>query len=235
MPVIKEVRLEILSREEINNLQNEVIQIEKLADRKAAAESRITQKKGRGGIFEPNQLDEALPRSVTKRQEKGLIDRVADSKEANTFKQKDTTSAAPFEKSNPWKDLKKEVLDLKKGQQKTQDALSFITDFQGTAATKLLGFANRILPIGFALSIATTVYGMIVQQFGKGGIFDIRKKELDSTRSLIGLERETAIIGGEFLFLGNPILRQGVPINITSNTADLRDGQRRFVLRSNGY
>ena len=48
-------------------------------------------------------------------------------------------------------------------------------------------------------------------------------------------ERETDIIGGETLFLGNPTLVQGVAKNQTSNTENLRDGQRRFVLRSNGY
>ncbi len=91
------------------------------------------------------------------------------------------------------------------------------------------------MPVGFALSIVTTVYGLIVTQFGKGGIFDTRKQELNSTKSLIGLERETDIIGGDTLFLGNPTLTQGIPKNTTSNTVNLRDGQRRFVLRGNGF
>ena len=99
----------------------------------------------------------------------------------------------------------------------------------------MLGAANRILPVGFALSVATTVFALIQAQFGAGGIFDIRKQEVDTVKSLIGLERETDIIGGDTLFLGNPTLVQGVARNQTSNTENLRDGQRRFVLRSNGY
>ena len=76
---------------------------------------------------------------------------------------------------------------------------------------------------------------MVKDAFGPGGIFDIRKQELNSVKSLIGLERETDIIGGDTLFLGNPTLVQGIAKNQTSNTDNLRDGQRRFVLRSNGY
>lgn len=126
-------------------------------------------------------------------------------------------------------------LTTAQGKQQTQTALGLLTNFQGTAATKLLGAANSILPVGFILSIATTVFGLIVAQFGAGGLFDRRKQELNSIKSLIGLERETDIIGGDTLFLGNPTLVQGIAKNQTSNTENLRDGQRRFVLRNNGY
>jgi hypothetical protein len=237
MALVQQVRFSIFSQQEIKEVQNEVIQLEDLAERKNIAEKKIQQSQlsKRGGIFEPNELDETLPSAITKKQGNSLISRVSQSKLANSIKSTDKTSAAAFVRSNPFKEVQKDIGLLKEGQKKTSDALSFLTDFKGTSVTKLLGFAGNILPVGFALSVATTVFGLIKSQFGKGGIFDIRKQELNAVKSLIGLERETDIIGGETLFLGNPTLVQGIARNQTSNTENLRDGQRRFVLRSNGY
>jgi hypothetical protein len=237
MAVVEQVRFSIFSQQEIKELQNDVMDLEELAERKNIAEQKIrkTSLAKRGGIFGPNELDDALPSAITKKEGNSLISRAAQSKFANSIKSTDRTSAAAFVRSNAFKEIQKDVSLLKEGQDKTQDALSFLTDFKGTAATKLIGAASNFLPIGFVLSIATTVFGLIQAQFGSGGIFDTRKQELNSVKSLIGLERETDIIGGDTLFLGNPTLVQGVARNQTSNTENLRDGQRRFVLRSNGY
>lgn len=237
MALVEQVRFSIFSQQEIQELQNDVIELEDLADRKDIAEKKIQQSElaRRGGIFAPNELDATLPAAITKKQGNALISRVDESKLANSIKSTDKTSAAPFVRGNPFKQIRNDVDLLKEGQKKTRDALSFLTDFQGTAATKLLGAASNFLPVGFALSVATTVFALIQAQFGAGGIFDTRKRELDSVKSLIGLERETDILGGDTLFLGNPTLIQGIARNQTSNTENLRDGQRRFVLRSNGY
>jgi len=237
MAVVEQVRFSIFSQQEIQELQNDVIQLEDLAERKDIAEQKIQQSDlaKRGGIFAPNELDATLPSAITKRQGNALISRVDESRAANAVKSTDKTSAAPFERSNPFKELKNEVSRLKEGQKITADALGFLTNFQGTAFTKLIGAASNFLPVGFALSVATTVFALIQSQFGAGGIFDIRKRELNSVKSLVGLERETDIIGGDTLFLGNPTLVQGIARNQTSNTENLRDGQRRFVLRNNGY
>lgn len=239
MALVEQITLRAIipSTQEIQELQNTVIKIENLAERTQTAERKIRQssEERRGGIFGKDSDTTALPKSITRGNEDALSSRIADQKNANSFKNKDTTSAAPFVRANQFKKIQGEVSLLKQGQKQTTEALSFLTNFQGTAATKLLGAANKILPVGFALAVATTVYGLIVAQFGAGGIFDIRKEELNSVKSLIGLERETDIIGGDTLFLGNPTLVQGVARNQTSNTENLRDGQRRFVLRSNGY
>ena len=237
MAVIQQVRFSIFSKDELKELENEVMSLEELSERKQLAEDKISKSKldKRGGIFAPNELEDTLPRAITKQHGNSLINRVDDAKLANSVKSTDKTSAAPFVRSNAFKQTQKDINLLKEGQTKTTDALSFLTDFQGTAGTKLIGAASKFLPVGFALSVATTVFALIEAQFGAGGIFDRRKKELNSIKSLIGLERETDIIGGETLFLGDPTLVQGVSKNQTSNTENLRDGQRRFVLRSNGY
>ena len=237
MALVQQVRFSVFSQQDIRELQNEVMQLEDLAERKNLAEQKIreSQLAKRGGIFAPNELDDTLPQAITRKQGSALGSRVDQSKLVNSFKNKDTTSAAPFVRSNAFKEIRKDVSLLKESQKQTTTALSFLTNFKGAATTQLLGAASRFLPVGFVLSIATTVFGLIVSQFGKGGIFDIRKQELNAVKSLIGLERETDIIGGETLFLGNTTLVQGVAKNQTSNTENLRDGQRRFVLRTNGY
>jgi len=237
MALVEQVRFSIFSQQEIIQVQNEVMELEDLAERKQIAEQKIQQSElaRRGGIFAPNELDATLPSAITKKQGNALISRVDDSRLANSIKSTDKTSSAAFVRSNAFRETRKDIDLLKEGQKKTRDALSFLTDFQGTAFTKLTGAASNFLPVGFALSVVTTVFALIQAQFGAGGIFDIRKRELNSVKSLIGLERETDIIGGDTLFLGNPTLVQGIARNQTSNTENLRDGQRRFVLRNNGY
>lgn len=238
MAVVEKITIQAIipSSQEIQKLQNSVMEIEDLAERTKTAEESIrdTTTKRRGGIFGGVESGQ-VPRTEFKKQTDALTSRVADQKNANSFKNKDTTSAAAFAKNSTFKQMQKDVVGLKQAQSATTDALSFLTNFQGTAFTKVLGVANSFFPAAIAISLATTVFGLIVEQFGKGGIFDVRKKELNAVKSLIGLERETDILGGETLFLGNPTLVQGVARNQTSNTEDLRDGQRRFVLRSNGF
>ena len=238
MAVVEQISIQAIipSSQEIQKLQNSVMEIEDLAERTKTAEESIrdTTTKRRGGIFGGVESGQ-VPRTEFKKQTDALTSRVADQKNANSFKNKDTTSAAAFAKNSTFKQMQKDVVGLKQAQSATTDALSFLTNFQGTAFTKVLGVANSFFPAAIAISLATTVFGLIVEQFGKGGIFDVRKKELNAVKSLIGLERETDILGGETLFLGNPTLVQGVARNQTSNTEDLRDGQRRFVLRSNGF
>ena len=238
MAVVEKISIQAIipSSQEIQQLQNSVMQIEDLAERSKTAEDviRETTTKRTGGIFGGVESGQ-VPKAELRRKTDSLTSRVADQKNANSFKNKDTTSAAAFTKNSSFKQVQKEVSQLKDAQAKTNDALSFITNFQGTAFTKVLGAANSFFPAAFAISVATTVFGLIRAQFGKGGLFDTRKTELDAVKSLIGLERETDIIGGETLFLGNTTLVQGVSHNQTSNTENLRDGQRRFVLRSNGF
>jgi len=237
MTLVNQVRISIFSKDEMNELKNEVVNLEELSERKQLAKEKITQSQleKRGGVFAPHELEDVLPSAITRQHGNSLISRANDSKLANSVKSTDKTSAAPFLRSNAFKDATKDIDLLKEGQVKTKEALSLITDFKGTSATKLLGAANKILPVGFALSIGTQVFALIQAQYGKGGIWDRRKKELNSAKSLIGLERETDIIGGEILFMGNTTLVQGIAKNQTSNTENLVAGQRRYILRSNGF
>jgi len=68
MAVVEQVRFSIFSQQDIQELQNEVIQLEDLAERKNIAEKKIqqSQQEKRGGIFAPNELDATLPSVILK-------------------------------------------------------------------------------------------------------------------------------------------------------------------------
>jgi hypothetical protein len=128
--------------------------------------------------------------------------------------------------------MQREVTDLKNFNSQLSQSAGFLLNPVGNIQGRALGLAAGIPGVGFAASIAPMVYQMIVAQHGAGGIFDVTKQTLDNTKSFIGLEREAGIDAGETLFLGNVALRQGIPHNITSNTQDLQDGQRRYTLQT---
>lgn len=239
MAVVEQVTLRgvIPSSSEIQELQNTVMRIEDLVERSETATTKIRQSSAerRGGIFASSDTEGSIPKRDRKRELTAPNSRAVDTALANSVKSKDKTSAAAFDRSNAFKEVTNDIDFLKETQKKTQETLSLLQSIQGSIFTNIISKSSRFLPTAFIFTIAVSVFGIIKSQFGAGGIFDIRKLELDAVKSLIGLERETDIIGGDTLFLGNPTLVQGITKNQTSNTDDLRDGQRRFVLRSNGY
>jgi len=112
------VRAIIPSTQEIQELQNTVIKIENLAERTETAERKIRQSSvdRRGGIFGKDSDTTALPKVITRRNEDALSSRIADQKNANAFKNKDTTSAAAFVRSNQFKQVQRDLTLLKEGQ-----------------------------------------------------------------------------------------------------------------------
>ena len=111
MAVVEQVRFTIFSQQEIQQLQNDVIQLEDLAERKDIAERKIQQSQlaKRGGIFAPNELDATLPSAITKKQGNALISRVEESRLANSVKSTDKTSSAAFVRSNSFKKIQNDV------------------------------------------------------------------------------------------------------------------------------
>ena len=89
-------------------------------------------------------------------------------------------------------------------------------------------------PVAIASIVVPIVYDALESAHSRGGQNDPSLRETRSAKSLIGLEREDAINGADFLWLGNPTLRQGVPPN-SSNTSDLKASSRRYTLTSNPY
>lgn len=239
MAVIEQVTLRgvIPSSQEIQELQQTVMRIENLVERSEAGSRKIREssQSRQGGIFVNEGADGSLPQNIIRRRNRANTSRQIDAAVSNSFKNKDKTSNNAIKNASAFKEVQTDVLNLKREQATIKEGLGFLTDFQGSVYSKLLGFANKAVPVGFVISIATAVFGLIESQFGAGGIFDIRKLVRDQVKSLVSLEFQTNVVAGEVLFMGNPTLVQGIPDNLTSNTEDLRNGQRRFVLRSNGF
>ena len=254
MPVVKQGRLDIFSKTELKKLTSDTVKVEELAQRSKTAKETIKQKraagdKTRSGIYAPNTFEPSVPKTFAEKQEKAKNDRDVDSRIQNAEKSKDRKSNAPYSKKDPFNELKDEVGNLKQTQVEINKEISEINkakddmfNYMGVLANPLskggsiaLQQINKIAPAAVTLGIIVEISEFLIEQRGSGGQFDKRKEERDSASSIIGLERETDIISAKVVFMGNPMLTQGIPSNLTSNTSDLRDGQRRYTFRSNGY
>jgi len=230
MVFTERVRLGIPSREEIQELESNVMDLERLASRSATASVGVQDSLTAGPV---------LPSALTRRRRQAALGRSGESAllARQRLKGVSTSSANPLAglSANAFQELRNEVVDLKNFNAKLSQSAGFLLNPIGNAQSRVLGLAAGIPVVGFAASIAPVIYQMIVAQHGAGGIFDVTKQTLDNTKSFIGLEREVGIDAGETLFLGNVSLRQGIPHNITSNTQDLQDGLRRYTLQTNQF
>ncbi len=242
MPVVKKIRLEIVSKEELKDLENDVVFLEGLSRRKDTATARVKRRRQTAGAFgqDPNNL--ALPSSVLKKRKQEELQRIIKPKGGKLGEGLLAGTGAPIQRNVAFKNLLKKVSLLEESQQKTQKVLG--KGFQllgmgqggvGGITHALIGTVGKVFfPIAIAAAIAPMIFEIWKRSFGRGGQNDMSKTQLDSAISFIGLERETSIQGGDRLFLGNTLLKQGLPKG-TSNTAELRFGARQYVLRTNPY
>jgi hypothetical protein len=202
MGVIRRVRLNILSKEDIQELENNIIKLESLAKRKEAAKAKMQEVRARRGktvgpsgtIFSGTD-DEALPRDITRKRAQGDLDRSAHSKASNSAKAKDTKSAQAILKTPPFKRLLSRTDKLEMGLDETKadllkinhaisDPISFIQNMVGSSK-----FAVRLFKVAAVVTILhAMITGIAKQMFGPGGIFDIRKLFRDETATIIQLQ-----------------------------------------------
>lgn len=247
MAIVKKIKLQIISSEELRDLENKVVKMEGLATRADKANIKIrnirakravgkapiqTQTEDRGGIFstQPSIGDES---DISKKLPGTL-----------PLKSKDTTSQQPVNFLTEWQKLKQEQLEQKyqiNAMQKVVGLMPAIAKGMSTPVAmeaSLLGLGTRLPVIGFAfggsLSFAEYIYSLVVSEYGPGGTRDRRKLVTDATLSYLGTEDDTLIFSGQQLFLGDPTTHKGV-LHTSSNTQNLQDGLRRFNLRTNGF
>ena len=196
MPVIRKIRLNILSKDDIKELENNIIQLESLAKRKEAATKKVNEVRARKGktigpsgtIFKGTDGDEALPREITKKMKKADLDRLTESILANANKLKDKSSAAPFQRGNVLVDkvnsmedkLDNTIKNVAKVEKIIDDPISFITNIARKNA-----FITRFFKIAAVVTILTAMIRANAKTiFAPGGTFDIRKLFKDETRSI---------------------------------------------------
>ena len=241
MPVVQKVRLNILSDDDLKELEQKVVKLEKLEQRRVKATDSIKNKDiKRGGIFASTEGQEALPPNIIRKRRKleDEISRSSDSILAGLDKSKDKKSksaivrASEFTKLQNQVNAQEKVLSIFSRGQNLVSGAAGLTSASGIYAAGLGVFKG--LPFaGVALFAAKLTYDKFVAQFGRGGAKDTRKKVLAEDVSDIGVETETDITSGRKLFLSNPLNNQGLPTG-NSNTQSLRDGTRIHKLRKEG-
>ena len=241
MPVVEKVQLNILSDDDLKGLEQKVVKLEKLEQRRVKATDSIKNKDTkRGGIFASTEGQEALPSNIIRKRRKleDEISRSSDSILAGLDKSKDKKSKSAIVKASEFTQLQNQV-------NANEKVLSIFSKGQGlvagaaglTTASGIfgsgLGAAKAIPGVGIALFAAKLAYDKFVSQFGKAGTKDTRKKVLAEDVSDIGVETESDVASGRKLFLSNPMNNQGLPTG-NSNTQNLRDGIRIHKLRKEG-
>ena len=228
----EKVRLGIPTRDELQELESNVMALERLTNRSSTSSLQLEE--------DITATSAIFPSALTRRRRAAALGRSSQSalRAKETIKGLSRSSANPLvglSSTSEFSKLRNEVTDIKAFNRKLSQSFGTILNPVGTIQGRALSFGAGIPGVGVAASLAPIIYQMIVQQHGAGGIFDVTKQTLDNTKTFIGLEREVGISAGESLFLGNVSLRQGIPHNITSNTQDLQDGLRRYTLQTNQF
>jgi len=240
MGVVEKIRLKILSRNDLKEIERDVAKEEKLARRHDIASKKLT---GRSGGV--------LPRSITRKEEKlaalGIAGGRAEQSLALQKTKGDklaafgTAPGAPIQAKNRFLALEKTVAKQQIVQNRLQQAFSKIgllsaasvNPGQVAAAQGLAGLTKIFFPAAIIASIAQLVIDAWIKSYGKGGKNDPRKKILDDVKSLIGLDKEQAIIENRTFFANSRTLNPGQETR--SNTMNLREGYNRSRLYRVAY
>lgn len=254
--VTVKVRLQILSKEDLKDLEQDIVKLEQLADRKQRAQTRVGRKIGgktpaippskRGtGIFGGAEADGSLPSSIIKKRRKAAGDRRADSSLGSAGKAKASGelvsgAGAPAPRINAFKALQKEVSlntkatsAMQKGMMNAGLMGGILRGGSGGLMNAGLGIASRVLPAAIAIQIGMTALQIWMDSYGAGGVNDPRKLVLNDVTSFVGLERETSILSGKQFFANSRTLKQGQEIQ--TNTMNMRDGFARTKLLRSSY
>ena len=171
MALVQQVRLAIFSKDDLKEVERDVIRIEKLAQRKVVAEKKIqTNLSGRGGIFAPGQLGSSLPKQRTVAEGKAQESREAHSKLFATEKSKDKRSKnAIFEETVNRVDKLEQGLDSAR---KSISAVEKITDnpviFLADILTRNKNFAKIFAAAAIGTILIAVVTTKMKEFFGPG-------------------------------------------------------------------
>ena len=251
MVVVKTGRLAIFTKESIREAQRDTETMKSIAQEQErillqVRKSRGTNitRQGSTNFLGTGSQDSNLPRSVVRRQRKldeGGQGRIAQQPifDNRAPKAKSTSSGAAFQRVNKLEAKINRQDNIIRGIQSTQAKIfggaAILSGGPQSIATSALSSVSKFFPPAILASIIVPiVYDTLETANSRGGLNDPSLKNIEATKSLIGLGREDTINAGVKLFLGDPTLKQGVPTN-TSNTSDLRHGSRQYVLRSNPY
>ena len=135
MPVVQKIRLQIVSKEELKDLENDVVFLEGLSRRKETATARVKRRRaGAGGAFGQDPNDISLPSSVLKKRKKEELTRIIKPKGGKLSGELLSGVGAPIQKNVVFKNLQKKVSLLEESQLQTQKIMG--TDYPVTEGQK---------------------------------------------------------------------------------------------------
>lgn len=231
MALVQQVRLAIFSKDDLREIEQDVIQIEKLAQRKVVAEKKIqTNLSRRGGIFAPGQLGDSLPKQITKQEEKSLLSREAQAKLFSTEKSKDKRSKnAIFQESVNRIDKLEEGLTIAK---KSISNIERVTDnpvvFLADILTRNKNFARLFAAAAIGTILIAVITTKLKTFFGPGGAGDIRKLIRDEVAILPDLKLLIDVKSGKVFFTADTRVRSEIAQNSASE--NLGEKSQRFNL-----
>lgn len=254
MAIIERGTLKILSKNDLRELERDVVKQEKLAGRSDIASAKIAQRIG-----------PALPSAVTRKQRKLLnigllggrgdesgllqkqkINKIKAAEELSitksifrklgiTGKTKSLISGAgaPIQKLNLVEAMNKRLITQEKATKLLTKGFSKL-NLLGAASVSpgkvffssgLAAITNVVLPAAVIAMIAQAAVQLWIDSYGKGGTRDPRKPIKDDVKSLLDLQFEQQIISGKLFFANSRTLK---PTQETmSNTMNLREGHNR--------
>ena len=230
------IRVEILSKADMADIEKETMNLEKQAKRQTTAkdtiERRRRQSQKRGGIF-AGDTGEALPSSIIKRRAKTLTDRLEESKLANQFKSKDKASAQAVNKSTWAKEQEKKIDVIKKGLDETKSKISEISsdiDNPIRLLAKGLSKSKLGLKVLAASAIVTLLTTIILEKvkaiFGPGGPLDVRVLFRAEARTINQLQLLIDIQQGKVFYSSDMRVMSGVVDN--SSTQNIGEREERY-------
>ena len=262
MAVIERGTLKILSKNDLKELERDVVVQEKLAVRSDIASQKIAAGSALG-----------LPSSITRKQRKLLEKGLAggrgeesalfakDKSKKITKAQEKSFTAALFAKlgfgkdtdliggvGGPTEGLKK-IAKINKRLRAQEKATKGLTKafskfglLQGAAAggagrlffsQGLAGVVKVFFPAAIIAMIAQTALNLWIDSYGKGGVNDPRVKVKDDVKSIVDLEFEESIISAKLYFSNSRTLKPGQETR--SNTMNMRDGHSRSKIVRTPY
>ena len=231
--VTRTIKLNILSRQDLKDLENDVMKLEQLAQRKVTATKRISRRgtKGVSGTrFGGLAGADALPSATLRRREKAEIGRAAESALLAKQKKGKRSGEGPLSAFKEEKGLTKDVKDLRKDLLEAKSKISELSntiDNPFNLVIKLIGKNKTAAKGGAAFILASVVAGVVLEKikqfFGPGGPGDIRKRVLDVVKTIPELAFLLDVREGKAFLTSDPRVRSQVAQNSATQSLGNRE------------
>lgn len=225
----KSIDLNLISDEDLKREADKIRQAKNLAkERDTLSKTPL----GPGIGSSPDRLGGALPKAVQRGQDRKSA--ITANRTENAFQQ------AVRKQKEAEAELKRVTKEIEKKQKVLDDKLQGIVDRggnlldnpQAAIQNELMTLITKAGPAGIVVALIPQIIDEILQEFGPGGVFDTRIKELNEVKTIGSLDYLLDIQNGTVLFTESAYLSNEPPS--ISNTDKLVAGQLRYYMFNSG-